>query len=141
MIFKTFAERKRLESRGNEPEVYVYDDAPPQFRHQICVAFSEGIGSYATPNMYDSIGLPPEAVIKNKCWAEIDRVCHNEIYSYLEYSNRSHPASAVLKALTGIKDVDQFLSIVEIGCICVTALAKRPFMDSSIGKIALTSAP
>ena len=59
MLFETFAERKRRESQGGQPEVYIYDKAPAQLRHQIGVALSEGIGTFRTIGIYDITDVPP----------------------------------------------------------------------------------
>jgi hypothetical protein len=55
MIFETFANRKRKQSRIGEPEVYTYDEAPQHLRHQICMTLSEGIGAFQMPDPYVSI--------------------------------------------------------------------------------------
>jgi hypothetical protein len=46
MIFETFAYRTKIAQQGELPDVYTYDDAPQQLRHQICVALHEGIGRF-----------------------------------------------------------------------------------------------
>jgi hypothetical protein len=130
MIFRTFAERKRLESLAGEPEIYVYDEAPPQFRHQICSAFSDGIGPYTSVGPYDVSGLPREAIKANECWSRIDHVCFEEIFPYHEYATRVFPSERVVQALTAIKDIDIFLSIVEIGCVFLVETAQDTYLDT-----------
>jgi hypothetical protein len=78
MIFETFAQRKRLQSRGGEPEIYTYDHAPKHMRVQICMALSEGIGEFFRM----SYASNPTA---NRWWEEVDRICSKEIPSYLDY--------------------------------------------------------
>lgn len=137
MVFRTFAERKRLESLGSEPEVYVYDQAPAELRHQICLAFSEGIGRYVSVGPYDVSGISANAVIANQCWSKIDRICHKEIFAYRSYANGSVPSEGVLQALVAIKEVDLFLSIVEIGCVVMAETAEERHLHSSKREAAL----
>ena len=80
MIFETFAYRKKLESRGEHPDVYTYDNAPKHLRHQICLALREGIGRFYqySGNEFNQVN---EA---NEMWCEIDRTCSKEIELYLK---------------------------------------------------------
>lgn len=111
MIFETFARRQRQRSRNGEPEIYTYDRAPEHMRHQICVALAEGIGrwcavSYSHP--------PPNA---NSWWIEIDRICRKEMHSYLSYPREEDLSSRFLNYVRHVRDMDDFLSAVEIGCV------------------------
>jgi hypothetical protein len=67
MIYETFAYRKRRQNRGAEPEIYTYNQAPAQLRHQICMVLSDGIGLFR--------GLPeypgPNA---DDVWSDIDNI-------------------------------------------------------------------
>lgn len=113
MIFKTFAERKRLQERSDEPDVYTYDQAPPQLRHQIGMAIAEGIGSYYVPG-YGA--TPPNA---NREWGGIDHTCHKEIFSYTNAASgrNGNIAEKFRNYLIDVQSVDDFLSAVEIACI------------------------
>lgn len=113
MIFETFAHRKFLQSRGNEPDVYAYDSLPDQLRHQLCVAFSEGIGRYFY-DASDGSYTPPNA---NSWWELIDRICRTEIFPYLSYTKERSLAQRVFKFITDNKSIDDVLSIVEICCV------------------------
>jgi hypothetical protein len=130
MIFRTFAERKRLESLAGEPEIYVYDEAPPQFRHQICSAFSDGIGPYTSVGLYD-VSVSRDTTKANECWRAIDHICFKEIFPYREYAKRQFPSEGVIEALTTIKDIDVFLSIVEIGCLFLVDMAEDTYLGTS----------
>jgi hypothetical protein len=117
-IFETFARRRQKEALNGEPEVYTYDEAPEQLRHQIALALVEGLGRYHvfTGN---ELSIPPNA---NEVWTEIDRICRKEILSYLKSARGENLANRFLNHLHTAA-MDDFLSMVEIGCRglgCVT---------------------
>lgn len=107
-----------MQNRNGEPEVYSYDQAPRQMRHQMCVALLEGLGNFHNFSE-DSFHVPPNA---NNWWDEIDRVCRKELYSYLDHCKTRNLAQRVLQYLEQIPGIDEFLSVVEIGCICLSAV-------------------
>lgn len=112
MIFKTFKERKRLAARDGEPEIYAYDQAPDHMRHQICLALGEGIGHcYLASHPFSP---QPNA---NDIWEEIDRICRKELFSYLHQTQERNLARKFLSYIMTTKDIEDFLSAVEIGCI------------------------
>jgi hypothetical protein len=85
--------------------------APAHTRHQICAALAEGIGRwygvfYSNP--------PPNA---NSWWMEIDRICRKEMHSYLSYLGEEDLSSRFLNYVLNVQDIDDFLSVVEIGCV------------------------
>jgi hypothetical protein len=112
MIFETFARRKRQQSRNGDPEIYTYDQAPEHMRHQICEALSEGIGNYYRGYSYHT---PP--LNANDIWEQIDRICRKEMYSYLSYIQETDLRLRFLTYVLRIPDMDDFLSVVEIGCV------------------------
>ncbi len=118
MIFETYAHRKRLAARKDEPDVYVYDQAPEHLRHQICMALCEGIGAFFIPGPY-SFHDRPNA---NDTWEEMDRICRKEIHSYLAYVHEDNLCKRFCSYLMQIKDIDDFLSAVEIGCVALSIL-------------------
>ena len=123
MIFETFAYRKKLESRGEQADVYTYDNAPKHLRHQICLALREGIGRFYSysGNEFDHVN---EA---NEVWCEIDRICTKEIESYLSYQPHDDDLDEkFLYYIMNVIDVDDFLSAVEIGCIALTVYFDQP---------------
>jgi hypothetical protein len=118
MIFETFAHRKRLQSRKDEPEIYTYDQAPEHMRHQICVALAEGIGVYYGRGGYNE--PPPNA---DGIWGSIDRLCRKELESYLSYLHESNLSLRILNYIRNVQDIDDFLSAVEIGCRCLSIIS------------------
>ncbi|MDR3408800.1 MAG: hypothetical protein P4L68_09900 [Methylovirgula sp.] len=117
MIFETFSFRKRRETHG-EPDVYSYDVAPEHLRHQICMTFCEGIGHFEMPSAYSWDHVPNA----NKQWETIDKICRKELYSYLQYTRESNLLQRFYNYIMGIKNIDEFLSAVEIGCIMLAAV-------------------
>jgi hypothetical protein len=117
-IFEIYARRKRLQNRGDEPEVYTYDRAPDHLRHQICMELSEGIGRYHIFTGNEFASTPPNA---NDMWEEIDRICRKELQSYLGYTKERNLAARFLEYVAKVDDIDDFLSAVEIGCIALSA--------------------
>jgi hypothetical protein len=130
MIFTTYTERMRLANLGGAPEVYTYDEAPPQFRHQICLAFTDGLGPYRTEALYNS-GLSRESIKVNECWGRINHICYKEIFPYRTYANADNPFEGVINSLISIGDMNSFLSIVEVGCIFVSNMAKDIYLHST----------
>lgn len=125
MAFETFAQRKRRESRGGAPVVYVYDEMPEQLRRQIGIALSEGIGTF---NLSDRYGLNIYASDNEDAyerWKEMDRACRKEIHAYRDYIDGDHYMDRVLEALYGIEDIDEVLSIVEMGCIILDMMIDK----------------
>ncbi len=112
MIFETFARRKQMEARNGEPEVYTYDKAPEQLRHQVALALAEGLGRYHRFTG-DEFHTPPH---NNELWTEIDRICRKEIFTYLQNARADNPDRRFLNYLLRA-DMDDFLSAVEIGCV------------------------
>jgi hypothetical protein len=121
MVFETFAYRKKLAQRGEEHEIYTYDNLPHQLRHQMCVALCEGIGRYHIYAPY-ALDRVPEA---NEGWGIIDRLCRKEIYSYLNYLGNSDLAHGYCDFLMNIDVTDDFLSALEIGCKVLELLRGR----------------
>jgi hypothetical protein len=116
MIFKTFSRRKQLESRQGEPDVYRYNIAPEHLRHQICMVFIEGIGRFHVPSEFAWNRVPNA----NDLWEKIDKICRKEIHSYLPYARERNLAKRFCDYLMQVKDIDDFLSAVEIGCIALS---------------------
>lgn len=110
MIFETFSYRKKIESRG-ERDIYQYEEAPPHLRHQLCMTLCEGIGPF-----HDNDGLYWNNKNANDYWIEIDRICRKEIYSYLPFVREPNLATRFCNYLMNEKDINDFLSGVEIGC-------------------------
>ena len=108
MIFETFSYRKRLAERNGEPEVYSYDEAPKQLRHQFSMAFREGIGAYSH---FDSILLNA-----NVHWEMLDKICRKEIHSYLAFTRKQDLDERFSDFLNNVESIDDFLSAIEIGC-------------------------
>jgi AbiJ N-terminal domain 4 len=121
MIFETFANRKKLASPNGEPDVYRYDVAPSQLRHQICMTLSEGVGRFHVYRGYEMNHLE-EA---NDAWELIDRICRKEIYSYLNYTSIYDLSERFRRFLMTVEVVDDFLSAVEIGCSVLEHLRGR----------------
>lgn len=113
MVFQTYAERKRLEARGAEPDVYSYDHAPEMLRHQICLAIAEGFGPYYEPRRID-FHTPPNG---NAWWEMVDRVCRKELFSYLAYTRTGNLAERFVAYVRGVQNIDEFLSALEIACL------------------------
>jgi AbiJ N-terminal domain 4 len=112
MIFETFAYRKRHQSRNGEPEVYTYDQAPDQLRHQICMALSDGIGPFRERAM--------DVVNANRYWRDMDKICRKEVHSYLRCTDEHNLEEKFLHFLQTVDDMDDFLSGVEIGCVVLS---------------------
>jgi AbiJ N-terminal domain 4 len=117
MPFETFAERKRRESQGGQPEVYIYDKVPAQLRHQIGLALSDGIGTFYIIGMYDANGYKPEMKFSYDCWKHIDKKCREGVYSYLTYKYEANFVQRVTTAINEIADIEEWISIVEICCM------------------------
>jgi hypothetical protein len=122
MMFRTFRFRKETLEKGDSPDIYTYDQAPPQMRHQICCAFSEGIGEYHVGDPYFG---QSNSLNANKYWRNIDNICRKEIYSYLNFVGKRDIKEVFLNFLLQENDVDDFLSGVEIGCLCLTIVDDR----------------
>jgi hypothetical protein len=118
MIFETYAHRKRLTARKDEPDVYVYDQAPEHLRHQICMVLCEGIGTFFIPGEF-SFSHVPNA---NGTWEEMDKICRKEIHSYLAHVRDRDLQKRFCSYLMQIEDIDDFLSAVEIGCVALSIL-------------------
>ncbi len=143
MVFETYSRRKRRQDRGGEPEIYVYDDAPAQLRHQIGLALTEGIGEYTLSDPYNVYGETPDNETAYDCWREIDRACRKEIYAYLPFTDDNNFMRRILAAIADIKNIDEFLSIIEISCIVMEHLidnnhirADRTESDAAAGALA-----
>lgn len=117
MIFETYAHRKRLETQG-ELDVYRYDVAPEQLRHQLCMTFREGIGYYFQSGAYD-FNEPHNA---NDLWREVDKVCRKELLSYLEHTRERNLSTRFCNFVMHAQDIDDFLSAVEIGCVALSVV-------------------
>lgn len=114
MFFETYSYRKRLDERNDEPEVYSYDVAPAQLRHQIAMAFREGIGPYSSPRYGGRSAY--------EYWKKLDKICSKEIYSYLTYIRESQLDERFSEFLNNVENIDDFLDAVEIGCRVLSAL-------------------
>jgi hypothetical protein len=134
MIFKTFAQRKRMQSRSAEEDVYVYDKAPAHLRHQISMTFSEAIGRYDEPSLY-SVNELPNA---NDIWRDIDRICRKEIQSYLSCVQERDLRERFSTFLKSALEMDDFLSGVELACCALSAIASKH--DNLKGRGALQKA-
>ncbi len=121
MIFETFAQRKKLASRKADADIYTYDKAPSQLRHQIVMALNEGIGPFHDYRSFD-MNRVPEA---NEMWREIDRVCRKEIYSYLSHLENQNLQIRFCEYLMKIDVMDDFLSALEVGCIMLELLRDK----------------
>lgn len=108
MIFETYSYRKRIAARSEEPEVYSYDVAPEQLRHQISMALQEGIGIY---DYHDD-----HVLNANQFWNLIDKACRKEIHAYLAYIRERSLDERFSKFLNNVENIDDFLDAVEIGC-------------------------
>lgn len=117
MFFETYSYRKRLGERNDEPELYSYDVAPAQLRHQIAMAFREGIG-----RCNDSLYGGRSAY---EYWKELDKICSKEIYSYLTYIRESQLDERFSEFLNNVENIDDFLDAVEIGCRFLSALSSQ----------------
>ena len=115
MVFDTFKRRKQLQERGDKVDIYVYDYAPSHLRHQICTAFSEGIGSFYPISDHD---FQPRRNA-NLLWSEIDRTCRKEIEQYLHQLGNSDLSERFYSFLMHIMDIEDFVSAVEIGCLAL----------------------
>jgi hypothetical protein len=143
MAYETYAERKRRRDRGGQPEVYKYDEAPPQLRHQIGMALTEGIGEYKFRDPYGLGSEGPDDEMAYDCWKEIDRACRKEVFAYLDFgSGDEHHTSRVLEALSTV-GIDDFLSILEICCLVMAGLidkdhirANQTESDAAVGALA-----
>ena len=126
MAFESYAERQRREQRSGQPEIYVYDRAPAQLRHQIKVALSEGIGTY---NLTDPSGFndyAPDDTVAYDCWKEIDRACRKEVFPYLKYvDDHDHFMDRVSAAIADIVEIDEWISVVEICCKIMSMLIDK----------------
>lgn len=126
MAFESYAERQRRQQRSGQPEIYVYDKAPAQLRHQIKVALSEGIGTY---NLTDPSGFndyAPDDTVAYDCWKEIDRACRKEVFPYLKYvDDHDHFTNRVSAAIAGIVEIDEWISVVDICCKIMSTLIDK----------------
>ena len=131
MAFETYAERQRHQNQGGAPEVYIYDQAPAQLRHQIGVALSEGIGSFTISDPYSVNSYRPDDTVAYDCWKEIDRACRKEVFPYLRYIDDKHFMHRVMAAIEGIAEIDEWLSVVEICCKIMSVLVdtQHAFVD------------
>jgi hypothetical protein len=142
MVFESHAERQRRQNRG-QPEVYVYDKAPAQLRHQISVALLEGIGTYNLTDPYYA-GDVADNMIAYDCWKEIDRACRKEVFPYLKYvDDNDNPMNRVSAAINDIIEIDEWISVVEICCKIMSMLidkerihADRTTSDAAEGALA-----
>ena len=117
-VFETFAQRKRMQARASQPDVYVYDEVPPHLRHQICLALAEGIGRYHdfTGNEFHT---PPNA---NDFWEHIDRICRKELPSYLSHTTERNLAVRFFNYVQRVQEIDDLLSGIEVGCALLSII-------------------
>ena len=139
MPFETFAERKRRESQGGQPEVYIYDKAPAQLRHQIGLALSDGIGTFYIIGTYNAVGYKQEMQFSYDCWKYIDKKCREEVYSYLTYEYEDNFAQRVTTAINEIADIEEWISIVEICCMMAAWLVDHHGVSQKRREAALSS--
>ena len=112
MIFEPFFFRKRRTGKS-VPDLYKYNVAPEFLRRQICSAFEDGIGNYI-----DSAFLGNRSASNaNFIWEEINRVCRKELESYDQGEYPINLANRFYNYVMNEKNIDQFLSAVEIGCL------------------------
>jgi hypothetical protein len=114
---QSYSLRKRLQERGEEPDVYTYDEAPDFLRHQIAVAIHEGVGNYFVRDN-PLVHPQPQA---NQLWHELDRMCMKEVWPYRQSrSPIDTPQQAYLNYIVKEKtNIDDFLSAVEFGCLAL----------------------
>lgn len=135
MIFETYSYRKRLDERNGEPEVYSYETAPDQLRHQLAIAICEGIGNYSY-NERDYLNA-------NEYWDILDQICSEEIFSYLDFIDERNLSERFSLFLKNVKNIDDLLSAIEIACRILCQLKNKiPYQrgakfqaDASIIKI------
>ena len=123
MAFESYAERQRRQQRSGQPEIYVYDNAPAQLRHQIKVAFAEGMGTYNLTDRYGLNDYAPDDTVAYDCWKEIDRACRKEVFPYLRYvDDYDHFMDRVSAAIDGIDEIEEWIGVVEICCKIMSSL-------------------
>ncbi len=129
MAFESFAQRQSRQRKNGTPEIYIYDEAPPQLRHQLGLAFTEGMGSYrlVDPQGFDE--YVPDHETSFECWKEIDRACQKEVFPYLDYTHQENFMDRVLDAIRSIIDMEEFLSVVEICCYVMETLVNDPQLN------------
>ena len=118
MIFEPFFFRKRRTGKA-VPDLYKYNVAPEFLRRQICSAFDDGIGTYIVKTFL----IDRYAPNANSIWLEIDRSCRKELVSYVQYEFDANLADRFFNYVINEKDIDQFLSAVEIGCMQLSMLS------------------
>jgi AbiJ N-terminal domain 4 len=123
MAFETYAQRLHRQQRSSEPDVYLYDEAPPYLRHQINESIVEGIGTYTLVDRLGFNEYEPDNAYAYSCWREIDRACRKEIHPYLRFiDDTDHFGARVSGAIKSIGEMDEWLSVIEICCIVLTGI-------------------
>ena len=120
MIFETYAQRKKLAAKGDQPDVYSYDEVPKQLRHQICIILRDSIGRYTDSD--NDFHRVPNA---NEAWRLIHRICAKEIMSYAEHGRGTNIGERFRSYLSTTADIDEFLSALEIACRLLDFIDKR----------------
>ena len=76
------------------------------------MAIHEGVGPFHFYTGYTYHPIP----CGNDIWEQIDKVCRKEVYSYLPFCAEDSLAKRYLQAVSQMDEIDDLLSIIEIGC-------------------------
>jgi AbiJ N-terminal domain 4 len=74
-IIDLYSKRKKRIEKGNQPEIYQYDELPLTFRQQVVYIWRDAIGVYQNPEPYHTIGMP----FVNRVWYRINNLLAREL--------------------------------------------------------------
>lgn len=117
-VFDTYAKRKKMRERSGQPDVYTYDRIPSFLRKQIGLILRASLGPWDQRVHYSHVTSVP---CGNPNWVMIAQVLEREVSSFPDEPDE--PIKRCLNFLDQTKDVDEWLSFVEIACRLLEHLA------------------
>ena len=108
-VYDTYAKRKRAKEKAGEPDVYQYDEVRPFLREQLRIILVGAFGYWH----YDFEGSPDRA--PNSAWNHISHVLEREVREFPR-SYEGDPQTRCLDFLEKSRDVDNWLTLVEVAC-------------------------
>ncbi|RLP21984.1 hypothetical protein [Mesorhizobium sp. YM1C-6-2] len=121
-VYETFAKRQKRE-KGEQPDVFVYDTMPTPLRVQIVQIFDETLGDQDAFD--DHYGHGPKV---RRLYISAIKLLRRELGVFELPHAPSYDKNAIKEFrsyILGVKDVEQCLSAIEIGCRLIENVASK----------------